>query len=409
MTSPAADETNIGYEGWRVAAAAGTGVFFASLVFFSFAVLLKPIVAEFGWSRAAVSSAYGTLTLSAAVSAPFIGALIDRFRAKWICGPALALLGCAFGSLALLTPRLWHLRAVFTIAGAAATGTSAVAYARVISSWFDRHRGRALALVMASSPVGALVFPPATAALIDSVGWRKACLVLGGVVLAGVPVVLSFVREHVQARSPATALTSGSTVADASYSRVFFILVAVVFASTLAVNGVIVHLSALLTDRGVSPGGAALILSAMGGASVCGRLLTGWLLDRFAAPPISVALLAVAALGTFLLAGAQSAAGGLLAATLIGFGSGGEADVVPYLLARHFGLRSLSTLYGVNWMAFGIAGAVGPLLMGLAYDATGSYERVLVGFAGVTFAAALLMLAVPADARRPLPTSMSGH
>jgi predicted MFS family arabinose efflux permease len=407
VTSPAADETNLGYEGWRVAAAAGTGVFFASLVFFSFSVLLKPIVAEFGWSRAAVSSAYGTLTLSAAVSAPFIGALIDRFRAKWICGPALALLGCAFGSLALLTPRLWHLQAVFAIAGGAATGTSAVAYARVISSWFDRHRGRALALVMASSPLGALVFPPATAALIGAVGWRKACLVLGAVVVAaGVPVVLSLVREHVDARSPATALTLGSTIGEASYSRVFFILVAVVFASTLAVNSVIVHLSALLTDRGVSAAGAALILSAMGAASVCGRLLTGWLLDRFAAPPISVALLAVAALGTFLLAGAQSASAGLVAASLIGFGSGGEADVVPYLLARHFGLRSLSTLYGVNWMAFGIAGAIGPLLMGLAYDATGSYERVLLGFAGVTFAAALLMLAVPADARRPFPTTV---
>jgi MFS family permease len=398
-------ETSLRYEGWRVAGAAGTGVFFASLVFFSFSILLKPLVDEFAWSRAAVSSAYGTLTLSAAVSAPFIGALVDRFRARLVCGPALAILGCAFASMALLTPHLWHLHVIFAITGVATTGTSAVVYARVISSWFDRHRGRALALVMASSPVGALVFPPSTAALIRFVGWRMTCLLLGALVLvAGVPAVLRVVREHLPPRSPATALTSGSTVADASHSRVFFILVAVVFGSTLAVNGAIVHLSALLTDRGVSSGGAALIVSAMGAASVTGRLVTGWLLDRFAAPPVSVALLAVASLGTFLLAGAESWSGGLLAAALLGFGSGGEADVVPYLLARHFGLRSLSALYGVNWMAWGIAGAVGPLLMGLAYDTTGSYERVLLAFAGVTFATALLMFAVPAAAERPLPT-----
>jgi predicted MFS family arabinose efflux permease len=403
----ASDETRLSYEGWRVAAAAGTGVFFASMVFFSFSILLKPLVDEFGWSRAAVSSAYGTLTLSAAVSAPFIGALIDRFRARRVCAPALAMLGCAFASLALLTPRLWHLHLVFAAAGMATTGTSAVAYARVISTWFDRRRGRALALVMASSPVGALVFPPVTAALIRTVGWRRACLILGAVVLvAGVPAVVRFVREHLAPRSPATTVTSGATIGDASHSRVFFILVAVVFGSTLAVNSVIVHLSPLLTDRGVSSGLAALIVSSMGAASVIGRLVTGWLLDRVAAPPLSVALLAVASLGTFLLAGAASGAGGLLAAALIGFGSGGEADVVPFLLARHFGLRSLSTLYGVNWMAFGIAGAIGPLLMGLAYDATGSYARVLVAFSAVTLATALLMLAVPANAARPEPTTV---
>ena len=307
--------------------------------------------------------------------------------------------------MALRALSIWDRYVIYTSSGVATNGTAAVVYGRVISSWFDRNRGRALALVMASRPVGALVFPPSTAALIRFVGWRMTCLLLGALVLvAGVPAVLRVVREHLPPRSPATALTSGSTVADASHSRVFFILVAVVFGSTLAVNGATVHLSALLPHRGVSSVCAPLLLSAMGAASVTGRLVTGWRRDRFAAPPVSVARLAVASLGTFLLAAAESWSGGLLAAALLGFGSGGEADVVPYLLARHFGLRSLSTLYGVNWMAWGIAGAVGPLLMGLAYDATGSYERVLLAFAGVTFATALLMFAVPAAAERPLPT-----
>ena len=70
----------------------------------------------------------------------------------------------------------------------------------------------------------------------------------------------------------------------------------------------------------------------MGGASLAGRLVTGWLLDRFFAARVSFALLAVAALGTFLLSGAESLAMGVLAAALIGFGMGGEADVTPYVL-----------------------------------------------------------------------------
>jgi predicted MFS family arabinose efflux permease len=102
----------------------------------------------------------------------------------------------------------------------------------------------------------------------------------------------------------------GATLREGLTSRVFWILVAVLFCSSIAQNGAIAHMSALLTDRGVSPSGGALAVSAMGGASLAGRLLTGWLLDRFFAARVSIALLAVAALGTFLLSGAQSLAMG---------------------------------------------------------------------------------------------------
>ena len=63
---------------------------------------------------------------------------------------------------------------------------------------------------------------------------------------------------------------------------------------------------------------------------------------------------------------------------LIGIGMGGEADITPYLLSRYFGLRSLSTLYGLTWSAYAVAGALGPVLMGRAFDLTGSLR---LGFA----------------------------
>ena len=88
----------------------------------------------------------------------------------------------------------------------------------------------------------------------------------------------------------------------------------VLFCSSIAQNGAIAHLSALLTDRGVSPRGGALAISAMGGASLAGRLTTGWFLDRFFAGRVSFLLLTAAALGTFVLSGAESLATGVLAA-----------------------------------------------------------------------------------------------
>src|SRR5688572_12844516 len=133
----------------------------------------------------------------------------------------------------------------------------------------------------------------------------------------------------------------------------------------------------------------------MGAASLAGRLGTGWLLDRFFAAHVAFGLLAMAAAGTFLLATADSIVLGVLAAALIGGGMGGEADVTPYVLSRYFGLRAFSALYGMTWTAYAIAGAIGPILMGRAFDLAGSYAALLTVLAGVMVAVAGLMLFLP--------------
>jgi MFS family permease len=74
----------------------------------------------------------------------------------------------------------------------------------------------------------------------------------------------------------------------------------------------------------------------MGAASLAGRLVTGWMLDRFAPVRVSMLMLTIAAAGPFVLAGSHSLEAGLVAAVCLGFGSGGEIDVVPYLLSRYF-------------------------------------------------------------------------
>jgi nitrate/nitrite transporter NarK len=392
-------EATASAEGWPVVAASSAAVFCTTAVFYTFAVLLKPLTDELSWSRSDVSSAFGAMTMGAAVSAPMAGHLFDRFGPRWISGPALALVGCAFASLALLTSSRAHLYATYTLIGVASTGTSAVVYARAIAGWFDRRRGAALAIVMASAALGGIVHPPAAAALIHTVGWRTACAMLGAaIVVFGVPLVVRFVRERPSPRAHAAPATAGVTVGDAVSSRTFWILLTVVFGSTLTVNSAIVHLSALLTltDRGLTTSAAALVVSSMSAASLAGRLLTGWLLDRFIATRVSFAFLTMAAVGTFVLASADSFATGVLAAVLIGFGTGGEFDAIPYLLSRYFGLRALATLYGFNWMAWGVAGAVGPIVMARVFDSTGSYETVLACFAAGTLAASLLMLTLPA-------------
>jgi predicted MFS family arabinose efflux permease len=218
------------------------------------------------------------------------------------------------------------------------------------------------------------------------------------VLVIGVPVVGRFIRERprdLHRERGAHATEDGVRFKDAIASRPFWIVVTVLFFGSLAQNGALTHMAALLTDRGVSPAGASLALGAMGGAGLFGRLVTGWLLDRFFAPRVSMCLLGVAAAGVLWLASASSAFAGVGAATLIGLGMGAEADVTPYLLSQYFGLRSFSTLYGLTWTAYAVAGAIGPVLMGRAYDLTGSYRTLLQVLAGGTVLVASLMMAMP--------------
>jgi MFS family permease len=392
------DETNPRYEGWPVAVAAGVGVFvsFASVLVYTFGVFLKPLAEEFGWSRESVSAAFGIAAMTVAVCSPPLGYLLDRFHPRRIILPSVVVFGLAFASLSLLTPHLWHLYAVFFVIGIVGNGTAQMAYSRAVSSWFERRRGMSLSLVMAGGAVGAMVLPPATEALIASLGWRAAFLAIGAMVLViGLPTVARFIRERPATHAASGRATAGLTMRQGLSSRVFWVVVVVLFFSSIAQNGALTHMSALLTDRGVSASGGAIALSAMGAASLAGRLGTGWLLDRFFAGRVAFGLLATAALGTFLLAGAQSLTMGVAAAVLIGFGMGGEADVTPYVLARYFGLRSFAMLYGLTWTFYAVAGAVGPILMGRAFDATGSYEALLTRLALGTLAVAALMLFLP--------------
>lgn len=394
VTSASKAEAELSWYGWRVVLAAHCGVMvsFGSLLVFTFSVFLKPLSAEFGWTREAVSRAFGLAAITVALCSPLLGRWLDRYGPRRVVAPCMAVFGLAFASLALLTPHLWHLYALFVLLGAVGNGTTQMGYSRAVSTWFDARRGLALACVMAGVGAGSIVFPPAAQYLINQWGWRAAYLCLGALILLlGLPLTIRFVRERT---APGTA-SHGDRATEGLRSRVFWIVVAMLFLSSVAINGAITHMSALLTDRGVTAAAAAVALSALGGASFCGRLVTGWLVDRFFGPHVAFAMLGAAAGGILLLAHAASVWNGILAGILIGLGLGAEASLTPYLLTRYFGLRSFSTLYGLTWTFYAVAGAIGPVILGRAFDVTGSYTFLLAILAGATFAAAALMLLMP--------------
>jgi cyanate permease len=257
--------------------------------------------------------------------------------------------------------------------------------------------GIALALVMVGAGLGAMLLPVFAQAIITRYGWRSAYFSLGCVAfLLGLPLSWRFVRERKQVKHETAAVQNpGQTWQQGLRSFTFWIIVAVLFFSSISMNGAITQLSALLTDRGITPRDAALCASMLGGSSLLGRIAVGWLLDRFFGARVALIVNLITAAGIFLLARANSFPAGCLAAALIGIGAGGEAAITPYLLTRYFGLRAFSTLYGFTWTFYADAGAIGPVILGRAFDSTGSYSSLLVLLAGVLSLAAAMNLLLP--------------
>jgi MFS family permease len=393
-------ELHIGFPGWRVTLASSLASMagFGSILIYSFGIFLKPLSLEFGWTRETISTAFACASFTLGICSPGLGLLLDRYGPRRIVIPCVITFGLAFGSLSLLTDNRFQLFGTFVLIGAVGNATAQMGYARAVSSWFRKHRGLALALLMAGSAGGTILVPVLTQRLIGVYGWRATYAILGAVpIVVALPLVAIFLRERpgsgggkIESYEPRRR-----AIAHAMRSRAFWLLAATLFLAAMSTTGIITHLSALLTDRGISRGGAALAVGVVGGTSVLGRLLTGWILDRRFGPRVNMLLLFTTAAGLLLLSSAKSVTTGIVAAALIGFSMGGEADVTPYLLGRYFGLPSLGTLYGFMWTAYAIAAALGSVLLGKAFDSTGSYAALLLRLAFFTFVAGLLMLGMP--------------
>lgn len=389
-------EGRLSYPGWRVVAAAHLGVMvsFGSLIVYTFSIFLKPLTAEFGWSREEAARAFALAAMTIAVVSPLLGAALDRWDPRRVVLPCFVVLGGAVLVLGEMSGALWQFYVLFVVIGLAGNGTTQMGYSGAVSSWFDRRLGLALAAVLAGVGIGSIVHPVLAEHWIGIYGWRGAYRMFGVLILLlGVPLTAWWVRRNPVAPERSGA-AGGLALGQALRRREFWILVTVLFLSSAAANGTLTHLAAHLTDRGLSPTQAAWVTGLLGFANLGGRLLTGWMLDRFAAGRLSCGLLLAMAAGFVLLG--QAAAPGLAVAAvlLIGLGLGGESDLTPYLLTRCLGARAFSALYGLSWTFYALAGAVGPVLFGRVFDTTGSYASLLLAGAAVTAVSGLLMLAL---------------
>lgn len=368
----------------------GIGGGFASLYFYTAGVFIKPMAAEFGWTRGQAS--LGSLaTLVGVVAFPLAGRVIDRFgEIRVALGSGLAL-AISFTLLGLLTSGLTSFVALVALLTVVAAGSLSIGYNRIIVRHFSAQRGLALGLALTGTAVGSAVAAPLLTTYVSVHGWRQGYYALAIATVVMTAVALLLLRRYGDAGGPGAGEADQRSEPWLNVCRhpAFASTGLMIFLSATAVLGTTTHIIPLLSDAGLSLGEAAAIASALGFSVIAGRLATGFLLDHWDAGWITCFLFVFASLGALALwTGRPELL--LPGAMLIGFGVGTEGDLLAYLLGRRFPARTFGSVYGAIFGVHAVGGALGGIVAGASVDATGDYSAWLLGASAFLLAAGLI-------------------
>lgn len=389
-----------------VAAMVGVALGLSPIPFYTIGMLAPQLSAEFGWSFAALMASITVQSGVVMIASPLAGIAIDRFGARPVALVSLPLFGLSFMSLALSNGSLTLYYAQWVIMAVLGVGTLSATWTRVVTQWFDKWRGMALGLASCGTGITGFIIKPLCAHLIETHGWRTAVVVVGCLpIVVGVPVVALLFREMARGAAapdkPVEAaeevVQSGLTLAEAARDRRLWIMAGAFLFIAFALTAPTPNLENILKTRAFTLPQIGEITAAFGLSVIAGRLIGGWLLDRFWAPLIALVILAFPALGCWLLtSSALSPLIATLAVISLGFGAGFEFDLLAYLISRFFGQRHYGAIYGCFYAVIAFAGGLGPVVFGYVFDRIGDYTIALRSGSACLVVGAVLLLAMGA-------------
>jgi MFS family permease len=357
------------------------------------------MVQQFGWTRSQVTSGNA---LSKLVVGPLFGFLagwvVDRFGPRRLMMTGILMAGAALLGLASISSlSMFYFFYFFNALGYVCGGP--LPNQILLTQWFDRSRGKAMGFAYLGIGIGGATVPWISHTLVQHFGWQTALRILGILtVVVSFPLAL-LVKELLK---PITTVGSVRSMhpSPAFKQASFYLLTLGSMCSIAAVSGTQQNLKLFLSlDRQFTQRDAASVLSLVLSFSIAGRLLVGWLADRFSKKYVMLLTYLLVALGIPLLFLGTTRPILYVSAAIFGVGLGGDYMVIPLMTAEIFGIESLGRLLGVILTAGGIAEAAAPWLTGRLRDATGSYRESCFVLVAIALLGGLAVLALPARRR----------
>lgn len=394
-------------DGWKLVLSASFGFSFFSVMMAGTGLFMQPLGDEFGWSRTLLSSGPSIATIMTAILGPFFGALIDRFGSRRLALPGIIVTMASISTFSLINGEAWQWIALWFCFGLVSVSIKSTIWTAAVVGSFQRSRGLALGLTLSGTAVAQSVVPPLGNLLITEFGWRLAFLWLG-IGWGGMTLLLAWLFFHdarsttARAESPDDSVADspaagGLTVREAVRDRALWQLALSNFLIMALTMGLAIHLFPILTEAGVSRESAALLTALSGVAGIVGKLVTGYLLDRFAPNIVGGLTLAAAAGGFGLLIDDITSPTLIVIALLVnGYAAGTKTHITGYLTAGYAGMRNFGAIYGFMSALMSLASGIGPLLAGAAYDLSGGYDPFLIaGTVGCLIGGLLIVIMPP--------------
>jgi sugar phosphate permease len=362
------------------------------------------MVRDLGWTRQQVTSGNALSKLLVGPIFGFLaGAIVDRFGPRRLMLAGIVMAGVALIGLGNVTTLAgFYFFYLFNALGYVCGGP--LPNQVMLSRWFAASRGKAMGIAYLGIGVGGAVVPLLANALVQSFGWRGALRALGVLMILIAFPAAFFVKE------PAAAVTAAAPLPLGAILRrpAFYLLAFASMCSIGAVGGTMQNLKLYLSlDRGFAQSEAARILSLVLLGSLIGRLMMGWLADRWAKKHVMLLVYALVAATIPLLAFAPTPALIHVGALLFGIGLGGDYMIIPLMAAELFGLKLLGRIMGIILTADGVAEATVPMGVATLRDAYGTYTP---GFLFLVALAALgaVGVALLPGGRRNAPEAAGG-
>jgi sugar phosphate permease len=404
------------YYGWWVAIGSVASMALLSGVsFWSFGLYVEPLEEEFGWSRAQVSFGFSSSILVSGLIGPFVGRWVDARgpRSSIILGAVLTALTYL---LLATTSALWQWYLFQSINAVCRQLMFIIPFQALISRWFDRKRGIALAMLGSGFSLGGFAVVPLMNMTIDWVQWQGSFVVAGAATaIVTLPISILLLRNspedvgalvdgdrHVEGQSRSPAQVVGVTLGQAIRTPLFWTLAAALTLFFYGMFGWLVHQVPFYESVGISRQAAANIVAVAAFLSIVMRITIGLFADRFARFEVVAMALAgflFCAMTTLLVN--PSPAGIALFVMLWVIGAGAGPMMEALLLTRSFGLRHFGAIFGVVMVVETTGQILSPTVAGAIYDSTGSYDWALIMYM-CTFASALLLFAIAWRMPRPI-------